>query len=209
MGIVGVGGSNRHDHTGKVFGRWAVLGIAQRGTRTKRVTWLCQCACGVMRAIPSNSLVTGASSSCGCFNKEQTSKRFIKHGKRKTREYGTWAAMIGRCTNPNNQDFKHYGGRGIQVCDRWKEFANFFSDMGVRPVGMELDRIDNSGNYSPDNCRWTTHKENSRNTRKCRIIELNGLAYPVSVWAENLGISSSCILGRLKRGQSVKDALLA
>jgi hypothetical protein len=126
-----------------------------------------------------------------------------------TRTYNSWWSMIQRCRNPNEKKFHLYGGRGIKVCDRWLEsFENFYADMGVRPVGTSLDRHpDQNGNYEPGNCRWATPAEQGRNTRANRILECDGESMCVVEWAERLGVKPMLILGRLKIGWSVEDAL--
>lgn len=198
---------NRDDISGKKFGRWTVLCVGTPGTKHIRIKWLCRCDCGNEKQVPSNSLKTGKSLSCGCLAKELNRKRMDKGRKNHIRAYRTWAAMISRCLNKSNDDYKHYGGRGITVCERWRSFDNFLEDMGDRPDGKEIDREDNSKGYSPGNCRWVSHKVNSRNTRKCRYVEFDGLRLPISEWAEKTGISQDAIRGRLNRGGNIKEAL--
>lgn len=116
--------------------------------------------------------------------------------------------MIARCCNPKSQVYENYGGRGITVCERWLEsFENFFADMGVCPTGLSIDRIDNDGPYSPENCRWATDKEQGRNKRTCRFLEMNGERLPLSEWAERLGIPENTIRNRLRRGWSDERTL--
>ncbi|WP_327421881.1 hypothetical protein OG763_15195 [Streptomyces sp. NBC_01230] len=105
----------------------------------------------------------GKTASCGCLRREVTTQRSTTHGYSYSSEYRTWGDMVARCTNPNHKRWADYGGRGITVCDRWKNFANFLADMGERPVGRELDRIDNNRGYEPDNCRWTDRSTQQKN----------------------------------------------
>jgi hypothetical protein len=117
-----------------------------------------------------------------------------------TSEYKRWHGMIKRTSDPANKDFKHYGARGISVCERWLDFSNFISDMGMCPPKLELDRIDNDGDYTPDNCRWASRTVQCRNTRANRLITFNGETLPMSAWAERLGIARTTIERRLNRG---------
>jgi len=119
----------------------------------------------------------------------------------------TWQMMIRRCEEPKRKDFKDYGGRGIRVCDRWHDFDNFYADMGVRPALMQLDRIDNNGNYEPGNVRWATPAQQTRNKRNNVNLTFTGRTMCMEDWATELGIGSPVILGRLRRGWSVEKAL--
>ena len=150
------------DLIGQKFGRLTVLGRgANKGAKVK---WICQCECGRVTASGSSDLRLGKSTACRiCSN--------VKHGSTRhgvgavTREYRTWLTMNQRCRNPNATGFSHYGGRGITICERWADFRNFLADMGPRPEGTSLDRIDNDGNYEPGNCRWATRHEQNLNKR--------------------------------------------
>jgi hypothetical protein len=115
--------------------------------------------------------------------------------------------MLTRCTNPNNTHFHNYGGRGITVCDRWKTFENFYTDMGDKPEGMSIDRIDNDKGYSLENCRWATRTEQTRNRKLTRIIEFNGQKRCVAEWAELMGISYKILRNRLDKKWSIEKAL--
>lgn len=128
-----------------------------------------------------------------------------RHGMNRTPTHETWKAMIKRCTYPLAKDWKNYGGRGIKVCARWLEFSGFFKDMGVRPEGMELDRIDTNGDYEPSNCRWVTHAENSAN-RRLRLFEWNGESLPLKEWARRFGIPHRVLAMRILRRWPIHQA---
>ena len=146
------------DLTGMNFGALTV--IKRAPNKNGCVAWRCSCSCGKIIDIRAYELVKGQKS-CGCQN-----IRNYKHGMYKTKIYNIWKLMISRCGNPHNPNYSNYGGRGITVCEEWKKsFINFHKDMGNPPDGMSLDRIDNDGNYCPQNCKWSTQVEQSRNTR--------------------------------------------
>ena len=127
-------------------------------------------------------------------------------GKACTPEYQAWIDMRRRCDNEIHPAFVFYGARGITVCDRWADFENFYKDMGDRPNGMSLDRIDVNGIYEPSNCRWATKVEQSRNRRNARVIEYQGEAKCLSEWAELLGFTYHLLKDRLSRGWSIEKA---
>lgn len=151
----------RSDFTGHRYGRLVVIAHAGKN-RHGHSLWLCKCECGNEKVLNSVAFRHGNTKSCGCLQSENRTK----HGMHGSPEYMTWNSMIQRCENPHSKAYNHYGGRGITVCDRWKDFDNFFQDMGERPSPKySLDRIDVNGNYEPANCRWTTQQEQVRNTR--------------------------------------------
>jgi hypothetical protein len=148
------------DRRGQKFGRLLVVEEAGRNA-LKKVMWRCVCDCGKEVVVPSGGLVTGNTTSCGCFLQE----KITKHGGWKKASYNTWRAMMRRCYKQQDKDYPRYGGKGVSVCERWHEYLNFAADMG-EPYGDEtLDRKDVYGNYEPDNCRWAGVKTQNRNLR--------------------------------------------
>lgn len=176
-----------------------------------RTNWICQCQCGNKTSVSISKLRNGHTKSCGCLQKIHTSKANLKHGYNmgkglRKKEYNSWAAMKSRCLNKGNKKYPEYGGRGISICDEWVKFENFIRDMGDAPTSNHtIDRINNNGNYEPENCRWATQYEQSNNQRSTRFFEADGLKKTVSQWADYFGISRHIINNRLKRGSTFED----
>jgi hypothetical protein len=181
---------------GQRFSRLLVVAKSELlDSRGCRPFWVCRCDCGAERCIREFDLRYGRTKSCGCLNRD----RITTHGLSRSKTYAIWATMIQRCHNPNYHEHENYGGRGISVSSRWcAAFESFLEDMGEAPDGMEIDRIDNDGNYEPGNCRWATKKQNSRNKRTNHFLEHDGRRLTVVEWVEVTGLPESTIRGRLQ-----------
>lgn len=191
------------------FGRLTVEYVAQWVNKQgANVTVLvCRCACDNYTFMPPCNLLTGNTKSCGCIVYENKG-RAPTHGMKRTSTYRTWVGMRQRCNNPDDRAYKNYGGRGITVCDRWNtSFENFYTDMGPRPPGMWLERVENNAGYSPENCIWTTPKEQLRNKRTTIRLTYHGMTHKLVEWAEILDVDPVFLRRRLKDGWSVEDTL--
>lgn len=187
---------------GARFGRLVVIGDGGRnpGNDHHRL-WLCRCDCGAEKAVLPSSLRRGKSASCGCLRHEFASARLATHGLSKTPEYETWGRLRQRCTNPKHPDYPDYGGRGIRVCERWDSFENFLADMGPRPSRRySIDRKDVNGDYAPENCRWATIRQQSRNKRNNVWIEHDGKRMILEDWAKETGLPRTTLEQRVWRG---------
>lgn len=162
------------------FGRLTVIKPIGN-TKDYQTIWMCLCDCGNYKNVKGGNLKSGNTTSCGCYSRELLNKNkyCMTHGNacknNISPEFKAWDSIIQRCTNPKNKSYKNYGSRGIKVCDRWLEkngFINFLADIGKRPEGYTLDRINNDGNYEPGNCRWTTWRQQERNRRNNKLTAL-------------------------------------
>lgn len=175
---------------------------------------LCKCSCGVEKYIQKGSIRRGETRSCGCFHKKLLSQRELTHGEgrasTRTKEYRAWCNILTRCSNPRIGCYKHYGGRGIRVCERWAmSYENFLADMGRAPSPKHsIDRIDHDGNYEPGNCKWSTQKEQVRNTRSNVNLTYSGLTLTLAEWAEKVGMRYMTLYSRINAyGWPIERAL--
>lgn len=196
------------DLTGQTFGRLTVLRRIENDKHGK-TRWLCRCECGDEAVRSAHLMRKGESLSCGCLQRETNVSAPTIHGHAKvgraTKEYIVWSNMIARCENPKATRFDAYGGRGIAVCERWRnDFAAFLADMGPRPSSRHtIDRFpDNDGDYEPGNCRWATMKEQGRNKRNNRLVTFGGETLTIAEWGERLDSNGTVVGIRLRNGWS-------
>lgn len=192
------------DLVGQRFGRLVVLYECDE-RRNGGVVWCCCCDCGNEINVRSGDLISGHTTSCGCYQRERTAEANTVHGMVRRGKhhpiYRTWYHMLQRCENPNTSNYKYYGGRGIKVYDEWHN-AEKFIDWALAngwEKGLQLDRSDSDGNYEPDNCRWVTSKENNRNRRSNHLISFDGKVQTMAEWAEDMNISYSTLFMRINR----------
>lgn len=198
--------------TGQRYGRLTVLYYAgnSAGKRPRRM-WRCLCDCGKEKDIGIDGLQNGHTNSCGCVYREHAAKmgkQNITHGMTNSREYSGWKLMLSRCYNKKDISYANYGGRGIKVCEKWRlSFKDFFADTGIKPKNYTLERINNDGDYEPDNWKWATPKTQNRNRRSNVNITYGGETRTIEEWSEITGTKSSTLRQRLHLGWSVHDAL--
>jgi hypothetical protein len=207
------------DLSGRIFGRLTVIEYKGR-SKSKKTLWLCHCECGKEKTVVGSNLVSGNTTSCGCIRTEANKTRDYSdqiesrrenattHGMSRTRTYNAWRAMLDRCSKPKKDYYERYGGRGIIVCERWQSsFENFLTDLGECPPKHELDRKDHDGNYTPENCRWVSHKDQTNNRSSNHAVEYDGKKLTIAQWSEIAGISQGALWYRLTHGWDVMRAL--
>lgn len=193
------------DLTGRIFGRWTVMSLHAERLKNGGTTWVCECECGTTAKVTRNNLIRGLSKSCGCLKNELSSARITAicttHGMTGSPEYLSWAGMIQRCYNPNHDAYIRYGGSGITVCDEWRgSFEKFYADMGERPSEEHtLDREDNEGNYTPDNCRWATWHVQQNNRKDTKKYLFNGGHVTLAEIARDAGVGYFPLYNRVVR----------
>lgn len=195
------------DLSGQKFGRLVVIErgpdrVGRRGV----ANWACLCDCGRSLHVPGGALTSANTRSCGCIRIEL----ITTHGNSKHPLYNTWRNMIRRCHDEGNKLYRYYGARGISVCNEWHGadgFRRFVEDMGPKPVGLTLERVNNDGQYSKGNCRWETYTTQERNRRSNRLITYEGKTACLSEWAAAFGISHAALSWRLSKGMPLDRAM--
>ena len=194
------------DLTGQRFG--ALVAVSRALPAGKQGRWLCKCDCGNESIVQIGNLRNGHTVSCGCRRSTATRESKLRHGKYGTPVHKSWSAMLSRCLNPKCPKYPDYGGRGILVCDAWRSFDAFFADMGERPAGTTLGRIDNDGNYEPSNCEWQAAAKQARNKRNTALFDFGGRQATLREHCELAGAHYPTIKSRIYLyGWSVDAAL--
>lgn len=196
----------KYQFEGVRFGSWTVSHyVPYKG-------WECHCDCGTKLTMRANQLVRGISKSCGCRRSEYTTLGKTKHGHsighKISREYNVWTHMKRRCLNPKARGYKYWGGRGISICSRWMDFANFFEDMGPCPPKLTLERKDNNGNYEPENCVWADRTTQSRNRRTALRFTIDGKTLSLKEWAIHSGIPYGTLYNRLTHNWPINSRFI-
>ena len=202
---------------GEVFTVKQTSGTRNGKRRAVSRTWaVFQCPCGARFPSPLKPVADGRTKSCGCYSrtkfviaaaKYNDSGGSTTHGQCSTGAYKSWGAMLQRCDNPKNPGYYMYGAVGISVCEEWSVFENFFTDMGPRPDGTSLDRIDSKGDYCKDNCKWSTPQEQANNTSRNRYLTIDGVTHTYAQWGRVVGVQSRVISYRIRRGWSPEEAV--
>ena len=198
--------SKVHDLTGKKFGLLTVIGLAE--TDTRKTYWVCKCDCGNMKTVRSDSLLCGAIKSCGCIKRKQDEVNLTKNHRHKmsgTRIYSEWQGMKGRCYNKGNARYADWGGRGIEVCEQWRNsFESFYTWAMANGYqdNLTIDRIDNNGNYCPENCRWVGQQEQCRNRRSNINLTIGNSTRTLMEWCEIFQVDYANVNARYHRNKN-------
>lgn len=205
--------SKFNDLTGMKFGRLTVI---KRGedrvspSGRHRVTWDCMCDCGNTLSVHTDNLTRGKSNSCGCIRKEMMSKRQRTHGDTDTKLYGIWSAIKARCYNENTIAYKDYGGRGIKMCEEWRNDYTAFKDWACEngyKNGLSIDRENNILGYCPENCRWVDASVQANNRRSNRVYTIGSETHNLTEWANKMGINPKTVFTRVYSGMDIETAL--
>lgn len=200
---------------GKKYGRLTVVEYAGRkksASGGRQYYWRCNCSCGNTTVVQGSDLKSRNTISCTCLRNENTARLKLRHGCARVGQkhpiYSCWEGMWARCTRPKNPSYPWYGAKGISVCERWREFENFFEDMSPEwKRGLEIDRISSKGNYEPGNCKWSTRKEQMRNVADNVWYELDGVRKVATDWCVDIGGNHRIITQRLRLGWTLRKSL--
>ena len=194
------------------FGRLRLIedkGMVRRPNRLNVRMGEVECFCGNIFTTRITGLKSGKVRSCGCILRNKNRERFTIHNMSNSPEYCSWECMKGRCMNPHNKFYHNYGAKGITVCDEWMKFENFYRDMGPKPSNKHsIDRIDTTGNYCKENCRWTTREVQDRNKRNSIYISYNGETFILMDLAKKVGMHQQTLKARIQRGLPVEEAIV-
>ena len=191
--------SRKSQLVGQLFGRLTVVCEAEKHP-CGHSQWKCRCQCGAIVVASNTDLKCGKRKSCGCFRREFVTASKTTHGCSATSEYKSWSCMKNRCLNSKYKEFNLYGGRGINICDRWTDFSAFLADMGPKSSPeFSIERNDVNGNYCPENCRWADDRDQSRNRRSNRKVVCNGYVMTATEAAKILNIKPKTLHARLRR----------
>lgn len=198
-----------NDLSGKKFGKLTVLYLEDNGPKSRKIRWVCKCECGKEVVVQNYLLLSGNTKSCGCLRLAQNRTNNKTHGMSRTPIYRIWGCMIGRCNNPTDKKYPSYGGRGIKVCDEWRDFTKFYTYVSklenFNRRGYSLDRIDNNGDYRPNNVRWVDSKTQGRNKRNNHFLTIDGQTMTIAEAAERYRVNPITIISRIEAGDTGLD----
>lgn len=194
------------DISGQRFFRLIAVDFSHRNKHGQAM-WTCLCDCGQIKVIGANALRSGATKSCGCYNRERAAETATTHGMSKHSAFKTWEGMMRRCYNENDKDYPRYGGRGITVCGSWHDVAKFIEDMGEKPDGKTLDRRNNNLDYNKRNCRWGTPLTQGGNKANNNSATIDGVKYHLAGAARAFGITESTLRNRMNAGYTMEQAV--
>lgn len=197
------------DYSGQKFNRLTAVKLVLKDDKWNDHIWLFSCDCGNSKNIRIKSVRSNHTKSCGCYKSELLAESNKTHGRTKENllSYMSWKDMNQRCFNKKNKDYKNYGGRGIDVCERWKNFDNFFVDLGERQQHQTLDRIDVNQGYNPFNCKWSTAEEQANNKRNNFFLNFEGKKYSITQLSKKVGVNRKTIKYRLSIGLSLEKSI--
>lgn len=208
---------NKIDLAGKRFGRLTVIGFAGIGRSRgghSHSTWDCKCDCGTIKKLPTGNLTSGNTRSCGCLKADRNAKQFITHGMSKTKLYSVWGSIKDRCYNKRCEGYSNYGGRGIKMCQSWRNNFESFYEWAIKngyKAGLTIERKDVNRDYCPENCMWISKSEQSKNRRNCHYITYRGQTKTLSEWCRELHIDRESVRNKEKQlgnGELAIDAIL-